>query len=379
MERIPEIDGLRALAALSVFVHHVFEYPALVRVTGAGWIGVDLFFVISGYLITTILLGLRGSPHYFRNFYIRRTLRIFPPYYALFVLGLIYAVFDRSYHFSGRLWTAYALYATSLVVVRPWYFGAESHLPGPARAIEVTWSLSIEELFYILWAPAVRFLKNRQLEVLVFSIILLAPVIRWYVHSAGHRTEYFFFPARMDTLALGALLALVRDRFPISLPGWPVIVGLVSSASLLFLIADPESNAWFAIFGYSVIALSMALVLAFVLDRSAGNHPVCRVLRSRLLVRLGTISYMFYLLHLFVIKSFREVFANLLVSHWVLNRILQVTGSLAVTVLLAALSWKYFESPILRLKDRFGTGPREPAAIGATVDHIEPAVFERLA
>src|SRR5271166_5120375 len=76
MERIPEIDGLRALAALSVFASHAFAFT-LVRVTGAGWIGVDLFFVISGYLITTILLGMRGSSHYFKNFYMRRTLRIF--------------------------------------------------------------------------------------------------------------------------------------------------------------------------------------------------------------------------------------------------------------------------------------------------------------
>jgi len=377
MERVPEIDGLRALAALSVFAHHVFGFPAIVRITGAAWIGVDLFFVISGYLITTIPLGMREDPHYFRNFYIRRTLRIFPPYYALFILCLVYALFDRSYHFSGRLWAAYAFYGTSLIVVRPWYFGAVSRLPGPSRGLEVTWSLSIEELFYILWAPAVRFLKKRQLEILVCSIILLAPVVRWYVHSAGNRTEYLFFPARMDTLAFGALLALVGDRFPVSLPGWTVIVGLVSSASMLLLIADPETNRWFAIFGYSVIAASMALVLAFVLQHAGGNHPLCRVLRSSLLVRLGMISYMFYLLHLFVIKSFREVFANLLVSHWALNRILQLTGSFAVTVLLASLSWKYFESPILRLKERFGTSGASPLLLSPPVDRLETAVSER--
>ncbi len=377
MERVPEIDGLRALAALSVFAHHVFGFSALVRITGAAWIGVDLFFVISGYLITTILLGMRDSPHYFRNFYIRRALRIFPPYYALLVLCLGYALFDGTYHFSGRLWAAYALYATSLIVVRPWYFGAVAHLPGPSRGIELTWSLSIEELFYILWAPAVRFLKRRQLEILVCSIIVLAPVLRWYVHSAGNRAEYFFFPARMDTLAFGALLALVRDRFWISLPGWPVVLGLISSASMLFLIADPETNASFAVFGYSVIAASMALILAYVLQRAGSNHPLCRVLRSTLLVRLGTISYMFYLLHLFVIKSFRGIFANLLVSHWALNRLLQVTGSLAVTVLLASLSWKYFESPILRLKERFGTVGASPSLIDSAVDRLEPLAAER--
>jgi peptidoglycan/LPS O-acetylase OafA/YrhL len=379
MERIPEIDGLRALAALSVFAHHVFGYPSLVRITGAGWIGVDLFFVISGYLITTILIGMRDDPHYFRNFYVRRSLRIFPPYYSLFALCLVYAMFDRSYHFSGRLWTAYALYATSLIAIQPWYFGAESHLPGPARAIEVTWSLSIEELFYVLWAPAVRFLKRRHLEILVLSIIAMGPLIRWYVHTPGARTEYFFFPARMDTLAFGALLALIRDRLSILLPAWPVAIGLISSASILFLVADPETNAWFAVFGYSVIALSMALVLAFVLDHAGSTQVVCKALRSRLLVRLGTISYMFYLLHLFVIKSFRGIFAHLLLSQWALNRIVQVIGSLVVTVLLASLSWKYFESPILRFKERFGTPRTKPASIVPAVEQLEPAVSEGLA
>ena len=183
----------------------------------------------------------------------------------------------------------------------------------------------------------------------------------------------------MDTLAFGALLALIRDRLSILLPAWPVAIGLISSASILFLVADPETNAWFAVFGYSVIALSMALVLAFVLDHAGSTQVVCKALRSRLLVRLGTISYMFYLLHLFVIKSFRGIFAHLLLSQWALNRIVQVIGSLVVTVLLASLSWKYFESPILRFKERFGTPRTKPASIVPAVEQLEPAVSEGLA
>ncbi|MGB8010092.1 MAG: acyltransferase [Terriglobales bacterium] len=362
MERIPEIDGLRALAALSVFAHHAFGFAAILRITSAGWIGVDLFFVISGYLITTILLGMRDAPHYFKTFYMRRTLRIFPPYYAFFLLccglSIILVRFAGYPQLSAKLWLAFALYGTSLVVVRPWYFGAVSRLLPPVRAIEVTWSLSIEELFYLLWAPAVRFLSRRQLRLLVIGVILLAPLIRWYVHTPGERTEYFFFPARMDTLAFGALLALFKDRIRLSpVSGWIVGLGLAASACLLFLIHDPERNAFFAVFGYTTIAVSMALVLAYVLVRAATDSPVCRILRSSLLVKLGTISYMFYLLHLFVIFVVRQIFANVLVRHWALNRTLQVSASLAVTILAASLSWKYFESPILRLKSRFEPGP----------------------
>ena len=362
MERIPELDGLRALAALSLFAHHVFGFAATIRITNAAWIGVDLFFVLSGYLITSILLGMRDAPHYFRNFYMRRTLRIFPPYYAFFSLCFLLAIaFARfgNYHLSAKLWLAFAFYGTSLIVVRPWYFGAITQLPKPVTGIELTWSLSVEELFYLLWAPAVRFLSRRQLGILILLVILLAPVVRWYVHSPGQVTEYFFFPARMDTLAFGALLALLRDQVPFSrVRGWMVALSFAASACLLLLIRDPRANAFFAVFGYTVIALSMALLLAFVLSRAASDNRACRLLRSPLLVKLGTVSYMFYLLHLFVILGFRLAFANVLVDHWAANRTLQTVGSLTVTILLSVLSWKYFESPILRLKSRFETSAR---------------------
>src|ERR1700722_9401389 len=362
MERIPEIDGLRALAAVSVFAYHDFGYAAIVRFTQAGWIGVDLFFVISGYLITTILLGMRDAPGYFKNFYMRRTLRIFPPYYLFFLICFSCALLSREYQFSGRLWLAFALYGTSLIAMQSWYPGAVSRLPGPARAIEVTWSLSIEELFYLLWAPSVRFLNRRQLVALVLAIIVFAPVLRWCVHMPGERSEYYFFPARMDTLAFGALLALWRSsKLNFAIPGWSVSISLMASASSLLLIDDPQRDKLFAVFGYTLIAATMMLILAFVLDRAASNNVICRALRSGPLVRIGTVSYMFYLLHLFVIRAFRDWVPTLPPSYWALNRSLQLLGSLVVTLALAALSWKYFESPILRLKSRFGNQhtPRE--------------------
>jgi len=362
MERVPEIDGLRALAALSVFAHHAFGFPAIIRVTGAAWIGVDLFFVISGYLITTILLGMRDASHYFKTFYMRRTLRIFPPYYAFFLLcfgvALIFEHWNR-YHLSPKLWWAFALYGTSLTVVQYWYVAAVSQLPPPVRSIEVTWSLSIEELFYLLWAPAVRFLTKLHLRALVLVIILVAPIVRWYVHAPAARTESFFFPAfffpaRIDTLAFGALLALFGERTRCSrVRGWMVLLSLAVSACFLLVIPDPERNTFFAVLGYTSIGFSMALLLAFVLARAATDHWLCRFLRSSTLVKLGTISYVFYLLHVFVIMTFRRIFANVLVDHWAWNRLLQLGASLAVTTLAAALSWRYFESPILKLKSHF--------------------------
>jgi len=374
MPRIRELDGLRAVAALSVFAHHAISFPALARFTSTGWIGVDLFFVISGYLITTILLGMRGAPHYFKNFYMRRTLRIFPPYYLFLLICFVAVLFSRSYHPSGRLWSSFLFYATSLIVILPWYSGALASVPNPASAIEVTWSLSIEELFYLLWAPGVRFLRKGALILVVAAVILLAPVLRWYLHSLQCR-EYFFFPSRMDSLAFGAALALIWDsgrRWRIS--GWYVIAGLAATASALLLIDNPRGSLWFSVFGYTLIAVTMALVVAFVLGRAGSGSLACRALRSKVLVRVGTVSYMFYLLHLFVIRMSTDWFANLSGFHWA-DRGFTLMASLAMTMLLAELSWRYFESPILKLKSRFSSGrTREAVTTGVLAEAASAAV-----
>lgn len=354
MERIPEIDGLRALAALSVFAFHEFGAPAIIRFTHGGWAGVDLFFVISGYLITTILLGMRGGPGYFKNFYMRRTPRIFPPYYLFFLICFICALFVRNYHLSRGLWLAFASYGTSLVGVRPWFAGAVSHLPGPVRAMQVTWSLSIEEFFYLVWAPAVRYVKERYRFGLVTAIIVMAPVVRWYLHGLGGQMDYYFLGARMDTIAFGSLLGLWRWSGRSScVSGYWVAISLLVTAVMLIVINDPQGKAWFAAFGYTLIAVSMALLLAFVLEHTGSSNLLCRALRSRVLVRVGTVSYMFYLLHLFVIRMNRDWVPELLPSHPIVWRLLQLGLSLGTTLFLAELSWRYFETPILRLKSRF--------------------------
>ena len=377
MERIPEIDGLRALAALSVFAFHIFGSPAIVRFSRAGWVGVDLFFVISGYLITTILLGARSGPGYFKNFYMRRTLRIFPPYYLFFGICLFAALLSRDYHLSGRLWLSFALYGTSLAVVQPWFGAAISHLPGPVRAMEVTWSLSIEEFFYLFWAPAVRFLKRQQLFLLLIAIIVCAPLVRWRVHGLGAGAEYYFLPARIDTIAFGALVALWRDSGrSLRVPGHLLALTLLGSASALVLPSDPQGSVVFALFGYSLIAVTMSLLLVFVLHHAASDNLLCRGLRSGPLVRIGQISYMFYLLHLFVIRMFRDWAPSLFASHWALNRMLVLGGSLAATLGLAALSWRYFEAPILRLKSRFDPAHHAPRIRRTDTEASEVAGLE---
>lgn len=367
MKRIAEVDGLRAVAALSVFAVHAFAAPVIVRFTHGGWAGVDLFFVISGYLITSILLGMRDDPEYFKNFYMRRTLRIFPPYYAFFLICFVGTLLAGPHSISPRLWLTFLLYGTSLTVIRHWFAGAISHVPVPMRAIHVTWSLSIEELFYLLWAPAVRFLKERQLLQLIAGAIVIAPIVRWGVRDFGGHAEYYFFPARFDSLAFGALLAILRRSGKLkSIPGYAAALSSLITAFLLIVITDPQEQKWFAIIGYSIIALNMTVLLAYVLEHAGSADLLCRVLRSRVFVRVGTISYMFYLLHLFVLLMYPPM-SGVVPSHPWLGRTMHLMLSFFTIYLLAELSWKFFETPILRLKSRFESQPVR-AGEEATID-----------
>jgi peptidoglycan/LPS O-acetylase OafA/YrhL len=174
--RVAELDGLRGIAiAAVVFYHYAGASTPLARATGAqfGYLGVTLFFVLSGYLITGILLSMRPRSDYFRAFYARRALRIFPPYYLVLVVGLLLSVLI---HGAQPTWEWLTCF---------FYLSANIHVnPSPAipfavyTGLAVTWSLSVEEQFYILWAPLVRWVKDNHLVPTLCAIILLGPGLR---------------------------------------------------------------------------------------------------------------------------------------------------------------------------------------------------------
>jgi peptidoglycan/LPS O-acetylase OafA/YrhL len=164
--RIRELDGLRAIAVLMVIAVHYFSW-ILYSGAGFGWLGVDIFFILSGFLITTILLGLREKEDYFKTFYARRALRIFPPYYLCLT---VYFLISLAVHKPATvgLWLRYVFHYTSLQVGQP----AILHVGRPvtphdlsminsgvAVGLAVMWSLSVEEIYYTVWAPVVRFFR----------------------------------------------------------------------------------------------------------------------------------------------------------------------------------------------------------------------------
>jgi len=357
-ERIAALDGVRGLAILLVLVLHslwigpgfglALDHP-YARIAQLGWCGVDVFFVLSGFLITGILVRSKGSRHYFRNFYARRSLRIFPLYYL--VVGLL-LVMRANPSASGGDVVAHLLYCQNFLYAA----GLEVD-----PALEVTWSLAIEEQFYLLWPALVWLLSLRGLRALCICVITGAIGLRLYLVWQGIERTHFLTPCRLDTLAAGALLAVSPK--PAAWFGWVTaplgLAGLLGTAlccgkSLPFA---PEMQQ----LGL-VCTLSMGVGVLTLARSSTRLQPVFGFAPLR---SLGKYSYCIYLTHMLVIfwllrDGVQLVGADLpgLAQRWTPVGC-TVAFTLVVVVcswLLALVSYHAFERWFLALKRIFPSG-----------------------
>lgn len=359
--RIPELDGLRAMAVLMVIADHYFSW---IPYSGArfGWLGVDLFFILSGFLITTILLGLRDKEEYFRTFYARRALRIFPPYYLCLA---VYFTVSLAMGKPGTvgLWMQYVFYYTSLQVGQP----SILHHPavfnaGVAMGIAVLWSLSVEEIYYTVWAPVVRFFSMRGVWATVVGMIVVAPMLRWHFHTPEFPETYTFY-CRMDGLGFGSLIALVHAREQqgdermqrVALwmrSAWPVLL-LLWLAVAIPAHADQASRV-FNTFGISLADAFFASMVFAVIGSTGGSGIVARLLRMEWLRSIGKVSYTLYLVHYPIRVLTIWVFEEWM--HTGLSRRMTALAEslvgIVVSLAIAYLSWNLMESRILRWKDR---------------------------
>lgn len=364
-QHVPELDGLRAVAIGLVMLRH-FTYPgipgpvgdAIGAVTGGGWIGVDLFFVLSGFLITGICLDNRGRG-FFRAFYIRRALRIVPAYALL--LGILAFV---SLVATGRLPNGFAwmgTFTTNLLMARVAGFGAV-----PATAAHL-WSLAVEEQFYIFWPLIVALLPRRMAFAVAVAAIPLALVVRgWLLVIDGSAIgAHVLMPARADTLAIGAVLAFVvrSSRWP-AWRGYARRLGLsnagLSTLALLvacFAITRPLTLPVAIALRYSELGAFFGVMTASVVG-SRGLGSLSRVLDAQPLQWLGTRSYGVYLIHLPVSTT---MLAAGLAPRTPLDLVGFMFAATIVTCALAELSWRTIERPALGLK-RFA---RYPGRAGA--------------
>lgn len=344
-QRVPQLDAVRALAVLLVIMSHAADkYPTLhlQQPFINGWMGVDLFFVLSGFLITGILLDTRRSEGYFKNFYARRCLRIWPLYYSallfMFVIIPLVRPSEAAKIFEPRSspWWAYPLFLQNFLVPVP------TNATGP---LGVTWSLAIEEQFYLIWPWVVRYCSRDQLKRIAVAVICISPLLRLYL-SLHHFNIYTNFFCRLDGLMAGALLALVvgsetfePSRF--TKPAWTLLL----FAGPLALVFQSLHARWIVL-SFTVVAASSFIYLSLFSAQSWFQ----KAMTNRFLVYTGTISYGLYLLHKIPFDAAQSL-------HLDSRPALALGMGLAGGFFLAFVSWNVLEKPCLRLK-RFFRAPK---------------------
>jgi peptidoglycan/LPS O-acetylase OafA/YrhL len=353
---LPALDGLRGIAILLVLAHAfdtIGPRAGVARVfdlaLDSGWIGVQLFFVLSGFLITGILLDTREDPHYLRGFFTRRVLRIFPLYYATLLVAFVIVPLvadvppDHGDH-QVWLWTYLENFAAPLG-------RAEPSLPH-------FWSLAVEEQFYLVW-PFVVLVGGRRGVLAVGGIMIaIAIAARAYVRARwGADAAYTFTPCRMDALACGAIAAAWLRERPLPDARRANIVALCGGAVVaagLVLGRGARAGEPMQLAGYTVIAIGFVVELVAALP--AAGAPA-RALAWAPLRRVGTYSYGMYVLHAPLhVYVFRRVLPD---EPSLVVALAYAAAATAATFVAAALSYELFERRWLALKDRFA--PREVA------------------
>jgi peptidoglycan/LPS O-acetylase OafA/YrhL len=361
----PALDGIRGIAIVLVLLHHYTLLEPQASTEAAflvllGWAGVDVFFVLSGFLITSILIGSRESRRYFTSFYARRTLRIFPLYYLIVFLAFYVLPLFPSWHdllvgpHDGRQWR-YWLYLVNFEISKDNDF---QH-----GVLDVAWSLAIEEQFYIVWAVVVWLVSPRALGWICGAIVATAPLARTIAlaHGADPVDVYVLPHYRADALATGALLAWLFHRGLLthlkrSAP-WILAAAAVTAVSCAFADGTPWWwGPWTQRVGDSAFALAAAGLIIAVLTRPASSlWP--RALSAGWLRAFGKYSYCLYLIHLPIMRVVREfVLApeqfGALGSPWI-GQVLFYAVATIPAFGLSWLSWKLYEAPILKFKERF--------------------------
>jgi peptidoglycan/LPS O-acetylase OafA/YrhL len=343
--RIPQLDAVRGIAILLVMLVNTSDkYPELHLqwLVGKGWMGVDLFFALSGFLITGILLDTKKLPDYFKNFYVRRALRILPLYYAILlsmfvVIPVLRPSEARSIFERSSPWWAYPVFLQNFLLAVP------TNAAGP---LGTTWSLAIEEQFYLVWPLIVRYCSGTRLHRIATAMILIAVPLTYYL-SSRHFLIYSNVFCRQVGLMAGALLALLirSDRFEPSRylrTAWIVFAFALSGT----FASEYVGTRWLT---FTLVALAAASFIYLALYSGLAWLQI--LLRSRFLRYTGTISYGLYLTHKIPVDTAQ-------ILHLDRHPIYILPMMFAGSYVLATTSWFLLEQPFLRLKRFFSAKSR---------------------
>jgi peptidoglycan/LPS O-acetylase OafA/YrhL len=365
------LDGLRGLAILLVMIYH-FSLPhagfhghdsgVLLQLAQAGWMGVDLFFVLSGFLITGILVGTRAQKHYFRNFLARRFLRIWPLYYLillvfLVVLPLVLPTVPNELQGMRDKQIWFWLYGAN------WLFAVEGGFSQTSGGY--FWSLAVEEQFYLIWPFVVYSLSDRMLLRISLALLCVSLISRIVLVNMGISTSalYAMTFTHLDGLAVGSCLAICLRSPELALRVTRLLRGaaVIAFCGLLAVrFVDEDFFFWsknMATYGYTLIVILFGSMLVFAMrgERSGG---LSRVLSSRFMTLCGRYSYALYMVHvpvagLLLPLTFRALEKFRPVIGYEGTFLTFAVASFVVSWSLAVASWYLFEKHVLALKRYF--------------------------
>lgn len=350
----PALDGLRGLAILVIVIYHNFGF--IEKYFFFGWLAVDLFFVLSGFLITDILLKELGSKNYLRNFYVRRLLRIFPLYYLSLVIFLIVlpqlnTPLRLDYYTDNQVWIWTYLQNWLYVFKNPTDTSSLNHL----------WSVAVEEQFYLFW-PLVILLVKKPKHLLICIAFLLAAVFglrlwAWMNHVSGFAYYNLYTFTRIDGICIGCTIALMQRINPGFLKkntAFIVLSFAILNFAFFFVNRYYEFTfPYLALVGYTTFAMVLGLLVNQAVTRE--NKWINLFLDISFLKFFGRISYGFYLFHwpLYLwLSPYLSAWLEGFTSGWVTQFIASLIST-AAAILLSILSFNFFEKYFLRLKHKF--------------------------
>lgn len=352
---VPALDYLRGLAILLILIFHFFDFIPIFRI---GWIGVDIFFVLSGFLITGILLDTKGKAYFYRNFILRRILRIFPLYYFVLIVSLLVipfilpGIFGSGYAYYTQNQTWFWLYCQN------WLF---SYTGFPKnQALIPLWSLAVEEQFYLFWPLIVGLFSVRRLFFISIGIIFLSVFFRlfWGTHMGlVFPYNYVATLSRMDALSIGAIIAILARKRIEWLEKYTWLIFVVSGLAFLLVLVKLRVLMFSRLAeAYTFIDLLAGCLLVFMLRKKP--YLILRPLHHPVFSFLGKYSYGIYIYHIIVYTIMKNTLSSKLdavLGNGKTSLTLLGIIAIGVTVFISIVSYKYLEQPFLKLKKFFST------------------------
>jgi peptidoglycan/LPS O-acetylase OafA/YrhL len=363
--RVPELDGLRGIAILAIVIfHYAYAFPhdvpsrtlrSVLNFAPVLTLSMDLFFVLSGFLIGGILIRSRQSPRYFSTFYIRRFYRIFPAFYLFLFIYLLTAwIGSHFFHWVGVVPTKLAM--ASYLLYFPNWIGGDRLISWPC--LSMSWSLGVEEQFYLIVPFLVRYLSLKRLTTFLVSLLIAAPCFRLalFLFSPGTFlwSSYALTPSRADQLAFGILAAIIVQNARAGswcrahlnrIYGLLILFLILNCLELLPLLvrADPLD---YGLIGHTTFAAFFFLLILALFYHPQGKLAAC--FRVTWLRKIGQISYCMYLIHAAVDIACHHLLRHSSpeISDW--DGLCATAVSFALVVLIASFSWRYFEEPLIR-------------------------------